>query len=85
MADNADSLLRSYGRGDITFDQLTEKFSQLPPVPKRPEPTSWGEVYQQAEEGDPSISAALYRANYAGNITDAEEAKLLAAIRRKTA
>lgn len=81
MSDDADVLLRRYGAGKITFQELSDKFSALAAPPPKPDPKNWAEVYQQAEEGDDSIPAALYRASYAGNITAAEEAKLWASYR----
>lgn len=86
MAENADSLLRAYGSGKMTFPELLDKFGKLTPPLPRPAAKNWSQVYAQAEEGDNSIPAALYRAEYAGNISAAEETKLLAAYRKgKTA
>lgn len=83
MADDADSLLSSYGDGKMSFKELCDRFENLTPPSPKPAPKNWGEKFAQAEEGDDSIAAALYRAEYAGDITAAEEEKLFDIYSRK--
>jgi hypothetical protein len=86
MADTAESLIDSYSYGKLTFDQLVEKFSKLPmSAPKSLRSgRTWADVYREAEEGDDTdIPNALYTAQFAGQITKAQEAQLLAIYRKR--
>lgn len=88
MTDTADSLLSAYGRGEMTFAELVTKFTtELPmtlPLETREPARTWGEVYQRAEEGDDTdIPAALSRASYAREITEAEAEQLRAIYKKR--
>lgn len=86
MADTAESLIDSYAYGEISFPQLVEKFSDLPmgrPHSMR-DGRSWADVYRESETGDATdIPDALYTAQFAGQITKAEEQQLLGIYRKR--
>lgn len=86
MADTAASLIDSYAYGNITFPQLVEKFSALPMAKPKSmrDGRTWADVYREAELGDDTdIPDALYTAQFAGQITAAQEQQLLAIYRRR--
>lgn len=88
MTDTADSLLRAYGRGEMTFSELVAKFAnELPmtlPLAIREPARSWAEVYRRAEEyDDTDVPGALRGASFAGNITEEQEEQLLEIYRKR--
>ena len=88
MTDTADSLLRAYGRGEMTFAELVAKFTdELPmtlPLEMREPASDWAEVYQRAEEGDDTdVPRALSGASFAGDITEEQERQLLEIYRKR--
>lgn len=87
MTMTASRLLRNFGRGELSFDELLEAWEALPmtlPRHMRQPARTWGEVYREAEEGDGTdIPQAVRAALYAGEITEPQAEQLLKIYRRK--